>query len=87
MLNPSVKSWCRSRELEWTCCLFRTLTHRRQIAPPNTLKISRACFASAAEAATKGGSEAKKEAEKSALQTLLSAVKVILLSVLTLGLV
>lgn len=80
MLNPSVKSWCRSRELEWTCCLFRTLTHRRQIAPPNTLKISRACFASAAEAATKGGSEAKKEAKKSALQTLLSAVKTVLTS-------
>ena len=39
--------------------------------------ISRAAFASAADAATKKeGSEAKKEAKKSALETALSALKV-----------
>ena len=37
--------------------------------------ISKACFASAAGAATKEGSEAKKEVKKSALESAISAVK------------
>ena len=43
---------------------------------PIPLQIIRACFASAADAATKEGPDAKKEAKKSAMQTILSAVKV-----------
>ncbi len=37
--------------------------------------ISKACFASAAGAATKEGSEAKNEVKKSALESAISAVK------------
>lgn len=37
--------------------------------------ISKACFASAAGAATKEGSEANKEVKKSALESAISAVK------------
>ncbi|DBB09593.1 hypothetical protein WJX82_008458 [Trebouxia sp. C0006] len=42
--------------------------------------ISKACFASAAGAATKEGSEAKKEVKKSALESAISAVKAIVTS-------
>ena len=42
---------------------------------PGSLLISKACFASAAGAATKEGSEAKKEAKKSALESVFSALK------------
>lgn len=83
MLGTSVRS-CKSRELDWTRAIHRALTDRQLNVSPSTLKVSRACFASAADAATKGGPDAKKEAKKSALQTLLSAVKVILLFVLAL---
>lgn len=40
------------------------------------LDITRACFASAADAAIKEGPEAKKEAKKSLLQSFLGAAKV-----------
>lgn len=81
MLSKSVKSCRSSRERNWARFVYHELTQRKQNVPPSTVKISRA-FASAANAATKEGPDAKKEAKKSALQTLLSTVKVILLSVL-----
>ena len=81
MLNASAKTCRTSTKLQRTCSFYHTLTQRQQNAAPSALKFSRACFASAADAASKGGQDAKKEAKKSALQTLLSAVKVMLLSV------
>lgn len=64
-----------SRQPGW-CPAYGELTQRQLGLSPNPLQISRACFASAADAATKEGPDAKKEAKKSAMQTILSAVKV-----------
>lgn len=79
MLIKSVKTYCSSKEQHWASSVYYTLTQRKQNVPSSTVNVSRA-FASAANAATKEGPEAKKEAKKTALQTLLSGVKVILLS-------
>ena len=54
-----------------------SLTRCRQVPRNDVIFVSRAAFASAADAATKEGSEAKKEAKKSALETALSALKVL----------
>lgn len=55
---------------------------RHEIRPPYSAQqtavvhLARAAFASAADAATKDGPEAKKEAKKSALEAAFSALKV-----------
>ncbi len=75
MLRNGAGNLAKSARVTWLCQLPQAPLKSEQAfqsAPP---LISRACFASAAGAATKEGSEAKKEVKKSALESFLSAVK------------
>lgn len=79
MLDIGVKRYCTQGQISWLCAY--QLTQRQLRLSPSPFQNSRACFASAANAATKEGPDAKKEAKKSAMQTILSAVKVTLITV------
>ena len=63
-------------ELGLSCPARLALMLTQQSRSPRPLHTTRACFASAADAATKEGPEAKKEAKKSLLQSFLGAAKV-----------
>lgn len=78
MLDIGVRRYCTPGQISWFCA---KLTQRQLKLSPSPFQNSRACFASAANAATKEGPDAKKEAKKSAMQTILSAVKVTLITV------
>lgn len=79
MFSKSVKS-IGATPLGWSCTAHQASMLTQQSRRSCPLDITRACFASAADAAIKEGPEAKKEAKKSLLQSFLGAAKTVLTS-------
>ena len=73
MLGVAASRLARSAGISGQLPLAAVIAQRTN--GPGSVQNSKACFASAASAATKEGSEAKKEAKKSALEYVFSALK------------